>query len=162
VTLSAHLEDDAGNPVPGKPIDFSLDGQKAGTGITDQNGDASVEVTVAGPPRQAQLSESFSGDIADAGSSATTPFQVKPDATKLALTISKAKGGTQLTATLTDADTAEGVPGKKIDFFVNGTQAGTATTNQNGVASMVVKTLRRTDRAGATFAGDSSSTGSSA
>jgi len=154
VTLSAHLADDGGNAVPGKQIDFSIDSQKVGSGLTDQNGDASVQVTVAGPARQAQLTESFAGDLADTGSSATASYQVQLDATKLALTTPKAKGGTQLTATLTDADTGDGVSGKTIAFSVNGTQVGTGSTNQNGVASIVVKTLRRTDRPGASFASD--------
>src|SRR5439155_11414588 len=38
VTLSAHLADEGGNPVPGKQIDFSLDSSKVGSGLTDQNG----------------------------------------------------------------------------------------------------------------------------
>jgi hypothetical protein len=161
-TLSAHLADDDGTPVSGKDVDFALDGHSVGVGTTDDQGNASVQTTLSGSPRTAQLTETFAdGDDTYGGTSTSASFVVSADATQIKLSLAKSGSSVQATAVLTDADTGELLSGKTIAFSVNGSAAGTATTDQNGQASRLVK-AKKGQTVRASFAGDGTYGSSSA
>ena len=156
VSLSARLTDPNGNGLNGRVVRFAMDGAEVGTATTDANGDASLAWAVQGPARQAQLTESFDGDADNEPASVTAPFEVRLDATSLTLTLAKAKNGIRATATLTDPDTNEPVAGKSVAFSVNGRAAGTATTDANGRAGVLLTKTRKGDQVVVSFAGDAS------
>jgi hypothetical protein len=154
VTLSARLTDQEGNGLAGKEVRFAMDGQPLGTASTDANGVARLDVTLQGPARQAELTESFAGDGDYLPSSSTVLFQVELRPTALSLSITKVEGRYGATATLTDAQTAAPLAGKSIGFSRNGTLAATATTGANGQASVTIGKARKGDLIAADFAGD--------
>jgi hypothetical protein len=154
VSLTAHLTDQGGSPLSNRVVRFSIDGTEVGTATTDAKGDASLGWTVQGPARRAQLTEAFDGDADFEPAEATVPFDVKLDATSLALAQAKVKAGIQATATLTDTDTTEPVAGRNVAFSVNGKTVGTATTGANGQAGMLLTKTKKGDRVVASFAGD--------
>ena len=68
------------------------------------------------------------------GCTVVTPEE--PRATSLALTVDGNGSKRVLTATLTDAETGQGIAGKQISFFSGGELLGTTTTNDSGVATL--------------------------
>lgn len=159
VTLAAHLAAE-GAGVAGKEIVFTLDGQEVGHDETDGNGDASVTVSLEPPARDAEQGASFLGDEGHAASSATGPFSVRLDDSELAFSFTHRGKNSAATATLTDADSDGGLPGRTIHFFVKGQEVATAVTDASGVATAHFRMPKR-GTASASFAGDDSYSGAS-
>ncbi|MFN2545141.1 MAG: Ig-like domain-containing protein [Actinomycetota bacterium] len=76
VTLAAHLVDDTGKTLAGRAVVFALEGQDAQSATTDANGDATVQIALSGPARQAQLVESFDGELQNEESADSVTFVV--------------------------------------------------------------------------------------
>ncbi|MDQ3915451.1 MAG: Ig-like domain-containing protein [Actinomycetota bacterium] len=157
--LEATLTDGSG-PVEGETVAFTFDGSDAGDAVTDADGRASVRVELAGAARSTEVSAVFAGSDYYLGSSAQALFEVLREDAALALTFDSSSGPVYAIARLTDADSGVPLAGRSVSFTVNGNSAGTATTGDDGTASIVVpKSKGRTfDDVAASFAGDDSFT----
>jgi len=167
VTVGATLVDTDEAPVVGQTISFAI-GAATGTGTTDASGHAIATLTLQGAAAATTLGASFAGAGAYGRSSASASFVVLKEDTTLTLAdaVGTKNARAIAQATLAEADGAK-LSGKAIQFFVQEkvknnlvwTPLGTAVTDANGVASLViparyVSTLMRPIRA--TFAGDTS------
>ena len=162
-TLAARLSDGDG-PVAGKEISFTLDGQSVGTATTDETGVASVRVTLTGPARDTTQGATFAGDEGHEPSSTSGPFQIRHDDSATSLTVTRQPATVQADARVTDNDSGAGLPGRTVRFLVNGQQAATAVTDENGNASVsfAVNQVKSGDVITAVFDGDDSYLGSQA
>jgi hypothetical protein len=157
--LSATLTT-ADGPVAGKEIAFSLAGTPVGTGTTDADGVASVAITVEGAAREAVQSATFAGDDGHAASAVTAPFSVTQEDSSLTLGLAKSKRDHSGTATLAEPDGV--LAGQTVRFFVDGVEVGSATTDGQGVATLVLGKLKDGTVVTAVFDPTSTYLGSSA
>ena len=163
VTLAARLSDEEG-PVAGEGLTFTLDGTDVGSATTDEQGVASFETVLEGPARTVELNVAYAGSEERAPSSATTPFEILHDDSAMALSVTRDRSEYIARAVLSEADTGEGLSGRTVEFFLNDSSAGTATTGDDGVASFALPRSRAKDGdvVRAVFSGDDHFTGSSA
>ncbi|MBI5603818.1 MAG: beta-propeller fold lactonase family protein, partial [Deltaproteobacteria bacterium] len=162
--LSATLTS-GGSDVGGKTINFYLNGNSVGTATTDSGGLATLNaVSLAGINAGVYpggVSASFSGDPSYNGSTGSAQLIVSQVNTNL--TVSPASGAyggtTTLSATLTSG--GSGLGNKMINFALNGTPAGGANTDSNGLATLTgvslsgINTGTYSNGVTATFPGDS-------
>ncbi|MFN2545599.1 MAG: alkaline phosphatase family protein [Actinomycetota bacterium] len=87
VALSATLNDQAGNPLAGRQIRFTLADQPAVTAVTDTAGFAAASLNVLKAAGPAQLR------VSGGGESASVPFTVTPPSTSLTISRAGAGGG---------------------------------------------------------------------
>lgn len=134
VTLSAKLVNEAGAPVAGKPVRFTVAGEKAPlTGTTNADGVATVSYAPALGAGTYAVEALFAGDtevgkaklagtiVVTAETSAFGPLAVaRPSATTRTLI-----------ATLADND-KHLVAGQKVDWYVNGKKLATVATDSKG------------------------------
>ena len=156
--ITATLKDNNGNPIAGKEIKVTVNGQNS-TVTTDANGVANIPVSVD----KAGVSEYtlfFAGDETNYKNSTlvvkvTVNEKILPNETSITAADVNATVGTatNITATLKD-NNGNPIAGKTITVSVNG-QNSTVTTDANGVANIPVSV----DKAGVSeytlfFAGD--------
>jgi hypothetical protein len=127
-------------PISGATVSFTLDGTSVGTATTNSSGIATLTgvTTTDNVGTDSNLVASFAGNTDyEAASNATGSLVVSKAATTLASVSGTATvGGTAtLTATLTSQETNTGISGETVDFTMNGTMIGSATTNSSGVAT---------------------------
>jgi hypothetical protein len=166
-TLTATLTSDVTSAgISGETVDFTLDGTSVGSAMTDSSGVATLTgVTTtddAGTHTDAVVA-SFAGDADyNAATNASGDLVVSKANTTLSAASGTATfGGTAtLVATLTSSVTSAGISGETVNFTLDGTSVGHATTNGSGVATLTG--VATTDNAGthtgavvASFAGDS-------
>ena len=162
-TLAARLSDENG-PVADKPVEFSLRGEVVGTDITDENGEAAVEVALQPPAGDTEQTAAFAGDDDHAASSATAPFEVRLEDSAMELELDGRGPSYEAVARLSESDTAAGLEGREVRFVVNGETIETAVTDAEGRATATLPKSkgRQTDEIEAVFDGDDSYAGSSA
>ena len=134
--LEARLTDVDGAALGGETVSFSL-GSSSASAVTDDNGIASVRVPLTESPGEYDLAVNFAGDegrLSPAISASKFTITKEDSATSLAVTRRGSKR--TLTATVRDADSDAGIDGVTVTFTANGAEIGTATTNENGVASI--------------------------
>ncbi|MDP9066749.1 MAG: hypothetical protein M3N53_00180 [Actinomycetota bacterium] len=139
--FQAELKDASGAPVAGAELSFELagaDGSRSFGAVTDDNGLASVTPILTERPGAYELTASFAGSETFQPASATAPFLVEKEDTALSLQVTGRGSRRTLTADLTDADSAEGVAGREVEFFVDGSSIGSGTTDVGGSASIEV------------------------
>jgi Bacterial Ig-like domain (group 3) len=166
-TLVATLTSAAsGQGIPNETVYFTLDGAFAGTAITDSNGDATladVPTSDAAGTDTGGVVAYFAGDVNYISGSGTGDLTVGASSSNTTLSSvsgSDTYGGTaSLSATLTSTQTGAGISGETIDFTLDGTSVGSATTDSDGVATLSdVTTSDATgtynDDVVASFAGD--------
>lgn len=141
-TLTATLNSSAtGQPIPGATINFSLGGTAAGTAVTNASGVATLS-GVANPfgagTQTGSVSVSFAATTNYQASTGTGNLVVSKAATAVSAVSGNAVQGNAatLTATLKSSVTGQPVQGVTVSFSLSGTNAGTATTNSNGVATL--------------------------
>jgi hypothetical protein len=138
-TLSAVLVDEDAKPLPGKPVTFTIaDGKPTTlTATTDDNGLAQVSYgPVAVAAGTYVVTATFPGEGTTLrSSSATGTLKVSAQKTAFAaLKVAKPSAKTRLvTATLLD-DLNKPVTGARVDWYVNGKKAASATTDKAGRA----------------------------
>jgi hypothetical protein len=164
-TLSATFTNTAsGQAIAGQTVNFSLDGNAAGTALTDSNGIATLSGVTTSDAVGTDANGIFA-TISSANNYAPAAglgnLVVSPAGTTLGSVGGTAEsGGTaSLTATLTSSVTNLGVAGETIGFTLDGVVVGTAVTNSIGIATLTG--IATTDAIGtdtggvvATFAGD--------
>ena len=149
-TLAAELTTDSGDPVADREVSFSFQGATHLV-TTDENGVASVEVTVAGPEGDHPVEASFGGGDGFEGSRTESNVAVSRDDATVSFA-APAKGGT-ITARLVETDTGAPMSGATLRFLVNGSQVGSAQTDGDGRASVPAR-LKGGDTARVEFAGN--------
>ncbi len=156
VNLQATLTD-SGTALPGKPIQFAVNGITIGTANTDANGIATLTYTITQTPGTYNIGVVFAEDDDYLGTTGSGTLTVDKKVTTLVVSdVSGVNGqNVNLQATLTDNGTA--LPGKPIQFAVNGTTIGTANTDANGIATLTYTITQNTGTYDITaiFSGDS-------
>jgi hypothetical protein len=164
-TLTTTLKS-GGKGVSGAVVSFTLDGAFAGTAATNSQGVATltdVATSDAVGTATDAVVASYAGDIKHKPAAGTGNLVVSAATTTLSSVSGTASfGGTAtLVATLTQSVTNQPVAGEPVEFTLDGTSVGTATTNSSGVATLTgVATSdpvgTHTGAVVASFAGDSS------
>ena len=137
-SFEAELVDAAGQPVASQELSFELlgaDGARTFTGITDEQGIASVGTTVTERPGPHQLTVRYQGDSNLSGAADISTFVVDKEDTTLELRVEGKGGKRRMIARLADQDSnSSGVGGRTVTFLSDGYVIGTATTDSDGVA----------------------------
>jgi hypothetical protein len=154
VTLSAKLVNEAGAPVAGKPVQFTVAGEAPLTGTTGDDGIAKVTYvpTKVGAGTYA-VNVLFPGDaeVGKAKLTGGTIVVTTETAVFGALKVAKPSATTRtVTATLLDNDKRP-IAGQKVDWYVNGKKVATYVTNSKGQS--VYKAAKPTQTVLAKFAG---------
>ncbi len=157
INLTATLSATNNNPVIGKEITFQVNGSTVGTANTDANGIATLTYTITQTPGTYNIGVVFAEDDDYLGTTGSGTLTVDKKVTTLVVSdVSGVNGqNVNLQATLTDNGTA--LPGKPIQFAVNGTTIGTANTDANGIATLTYTITQNTGTYDITaiFSGDS-------
>ncbi|HLO34904.1 MAG TPA: PKD domain-containing protein, partial [Candidatus Deferrimicrobium sp.] len=134
-TLRASFTDQFGNPVPGRTVQFTVDGGSVGSAQTNASGVATIAWTPAVDAGSHNVSAAFAGDNLYAASTANGSVTVDKKATSVSYT-GALNGGPNKTVTLSavlkDA-TGKALAGRTITFKL-GTQTASAVTDATGVA----------------------------
>ena len=136
VNLIATLTDTHNNiPLNGKIVKFSVDGTSIGQATTDASGIATYAYTILQNSGTYTILAEFLQDITYTASINTNNLKVALTPTALvAIPANGVKGNTvNLIATLTDTHNNIPLNGKTIQFSVNGTPVGHATTDASGI-----------------------------
>jgi len=140
VLFEAELTDSSGDPLAGREFVFELAGAESSrtfTATTDDDGVASVGPTLTETPGPHQLTVRFAGDDDHAPSADGTAFVVDKEDSTLELTVEGKGSNRTVTARLTDEDTSSaGIAGRTIDFYGDDEPLGSATTDEDGVATL--------------------------
>ena len=145
VNLIATLTDTHSNiPIEGKTVNFSVNGTPVGHAITDASGIATYAYTILQNEGTYNILAEFLQDSIYATSNNTNTLTVPFTPTALVVDpVNGFKGDkVNLIATLTDTHSNIPIEGKTIQFSVNGTPVGQATTNASGIATYVYTILQ--------------------
>lgn len=140
VTWSARLVDGSGAAIEGAKLTFEA-GSLTETVKTNARGIAKTDVVLTEQPGIYELVVVYDG--ASRPVSDETDLEVLKEETALDLTAEqpeddKGKEESTLTAELIDPDSAAAIADRTIEFFAGDELIGTATTDQNGVATLEV------------------------
>ncbi|MEA2499369.1 MAG: hypothetical protein QOH26_1774, partial [Actinomycetota bacterium] len=159
--VSAMLTSD-GAPVAGESVNLSLGSQSASV-LTDATGAARTTFPLSDAPGNYEVRAGYEGSDSYGPSSATSPFTIQRELTKLAYTgTTSAKGdAVHLEARLREDDGAA-LPGRTVTFDVGGRKF-TAVTNGAGLAAVdaAIPNHGKSQPVTANFAGDDLFDGSS-
>ena len=143
-TWSARLSDGA-RGLADQPVRFALVDENGRTvhiaagSATDEDGISSVTSTLEVPAGAYTLEATYVGaPNAYKASKATAPFEVHPAQSAVSLTTIGAGSKRSLEAGLTDAIGGFPLAGRDIEFFADCTPIGSATTGEDGKASISV------------------------
>lgn len=157
-TVEAQLVAGDGTPITGAPVDFSLagaQGSRSLSSVTDEAGFAAVTFDVTERPGDHRLTATYAGTETLAPSTAGVDYVVTRDDSSLSVTESGRGANKLLTARLVDSDSADGLAGREIAFYSGDRLLGSATTNEQGVATYAPsKNSARPGSFEAVFAGD--------
>ncbi|MTK64445.1 MAG: hypothetical protein F8N15_07985, partial [Methanobacterium sp.] len=146
LNLTATLKDSNTNPLPGKTINFYINGTQVGTATTNTDGTANYLYTINQTSGNYSFLATFTQDGIYGTSNCTSYLLVNLTPTKITVnSVTGRKGyNVNLTANLTDTHSSLQLAGKQITFYINGTPLGTATTNADGLASYVYNITQNT------------------
>ena len=146
--VAAKLTSSTGQGLAGKTVTFPVGAAKT-TARTGSDGVARAALNPGLVAGTYSLVTSFAGDAAAGKVTATTPFTVTAEATKIALSVAKSGSNRTVTAKLLDDD-GRPVAGQTVVWFVNGKQVASAKTTSAGVVTL--KTAKPTQTVMAQFA----------
>jgi hypothetical protein len=155
VSLSAHLSS-FGDDLAGKTVSFRWGGEPIGSATTDGRGEAALTTTLGAPVGTRPFVVEFAGDERYARDVVATVFDVHKDDAALSLKVRSGTSDWRLSGLLTDRDDSLGLVSRKVVFSVNGKEAGSATTANDGTAVLRLprNRVRKGDTVKALFAGD--------
>ena len=161
INLTGHLQrTHDGAPLNGYGVAFTVGGVGVGTDFTDASGDLSLAWTVtAGTLGANALNLSFAGSGLYVASNASATFTRTANSVIAVPNVSGERlQVVNLTATLTRNYDGALIGGRTLNFFVDGSNVGSAVTNGSGVATLAyaipVGAAIGGHTMGATFAGD--------
>jgi hypothetical protein len=140
-TLTAALTSSkTGQVLSGKPVVFTIDGEFAGTAVTDSSGVATLAhvENLGSTGMSFTVVASFAGDFGntpgiDSGQFTMTQAPISLDGVSGTATF----GGTAtLKASLTLSLSHQWLPGETVSFHLDGIPVGSATTDERGVATL--------------------------
>jgi PKD repeat protein len=139
-SLAASLVDEFGQPVNGRTVGFSVNGEYAGVAMTGSNGVANHGYQVTQMAGMFEVLAVFDGDSLYNASSATDEILVLKKPTTLTYTGAPQGGPNKIIALSAVLKDSEGKPmaGRTVTFQL-GTQTATAVTDANGVAVTTLK-----------------------
>ncbi|WP_435349124.1 hypothetical protein [Haloarchaeobius sp. HRN-SO-5] len=123
-----------GEPVPDAPVVLSVDGTPLGQAQTDADGSVTVRSTLGAAVPAGEVDVSLragEAGLAVGPGTATGGMTVRESATTLSLSTDRSGGSVAVSGVLTTAD-GDAVPGQPVALTLNGTQVGTATTDDGG------------------------------
>ncbi len=132
-----------GSAIAGRTVSFVLGAGASAqmcTAVTDATGNAACTIaSVSQAPGPIPVTDTFAGDAYYQTASASSTVNL-PEETQLTVnpTTGVYDGSTPVSGTLVNTYTNSPVPGEPVTLTVNGTQACTATTDANGVATCSV------------------------
>jgi protocatechuate 3,4-dioxygenase beta subunit len=140
IPLEALVVDQNGNLVSGVVVDFYVNGDYVGSAKTDNGGEAVFNYTPNATGNFTysagiSASDDYNGNI----SAGSHKVEVRPATTAIVVedVVAQRDNHPFVSATLTDPS-GRAIAGKEVDFYYsNGTYMGTATTNKNGIATLV-------------------------
>jgi hypothetical protein len=138
VTLSAKIVNLVNYiSLQGKSIDFYVNGTKVGSGLVNEDGIATYNYHILENIGTYDITAIFSEDSQFTASNNTNTLTVDPTLTNVTMNpISGYRGDNiPLNAKLWDLIFDIPVNGRTIDFFINGTNVGSNTTDINGIAT---------------------------
>jgi hypothetical protein len=140
-TLSADLTTSAAGDVGGETVTFSLDGTQVGTAVTNSSGVATlsgVTTTDGVGTDTGGVTVTFAGDDDYVTSNGTGDLVVSQAGTTLTNVsgTSPSGGPATLTAMLMSSVTNLAISGETVNFTLDGTSAGSAVTDSNGIATL--------------------------
>jgi subtilisin family serine protease len=138
-TFAATLLDDAGAPIDGATLDFTLTGEEGSSewsATTGADGVATSTKSLNSKPGAYNLTVAYSGqsDVFEP-SSTQTGFVIDKEDTAATLQLNRQGSPRRLTATIADADAQSGFDGVEVEFFAGDVSLGTARTDELGHAS---------------------------
>ena len=157
-TLSAALTTRE-KPLAGREVLFQMDGSNVARATTDADGSAVVRVPLDGPAREATTRAIFPGDEDYESVEKGGTFEVLHEDSAVSLQLSRRRV-VKLRATVTEADAGDALADRVVRFFVKGVDRGSATTNENGIATLELDKLGRRALVRAVFDGDATYLGS--
>jgi len=126
--------------ISGEIVNFTLDGTSVGPATTNSSGVATLTGVATSDPvgSTGVVVASFTGaSNYNAAPNGTGSLTVSPAATSFSSVSGTATGGlASLTATLTSTVTGLGISGLTVNFTLDGTSVGPATTDSSGVATL--------------------------
>ena len=151
----------SGTSVSSATLTFKVDGNVIGTADTDGTGTATLPYHIDEIPVGAHaLTVEYAGDSNHKASIGKGALTVSKAASKLSVTSLTAKNGTtvNLAALLTRTTDSAGLVGRTVSFQIDGVDAGSATTDANGLASLsyTINLTVGTHKIGVFFDGDAS------
>ncbi len=132
-------EEDSGAPLVDAEIVFELagpEGTQTYTDRTDQDGVAAVTPILTQRPESHFLTVHYTGDADHGPDTIETFFTVEKEETASTLSVQGKGSKAALVARLADLDSDEGISGRLVEFFADGKSIGTATTGDQGRASL--------------------------
>jgi parallel beta-helix repeat protein len=146
VNLVVTLKDLMNNLIANKTIKFTVNGNLIGTETTNSQGIETLPYTITQNTGTYIVLAQFTGDNTYTASNSTNNLQV--NSTPTAITINPITGyngeTVNLTSTLTDTHNNIPINGKTIQYTINGTTIGTATTNTQGIATLTYTITQNT------------------
>ncbi|MTK63844.1 MAG: hypothetical protein F8N15_04790 [Methanobacterium sp.] len=135
--LTALLTDYKGNPLAGKTVTFSINGDVIGKAATDSSGTATISYTISQTIGSYIITATFLKDDIYASSTGKGTLTVNPIDTNLTIKDVKGHHGEKvnLKAVLTD-ENGNTLTGKNVVFYISGKKIGTAVTDATGTASL--------------------------
>ncbi len=140
-TLTATLTSSVtGAGIAGETVSFTFNGNVIGTATTDSNGVAIFTGVPTSDPAgtyPGAVVASFAGDTDYSASTGTGDLTISAADTNFSSVSGSATGGlATLTATLISSVTGDPISGVTVNFTLDGTSVGPATTDANGVATL--------------------------
>lgn len=131
--FSARLTSAEGGPVEGAELRFELAGQTF-SAVTDEGGVAATAAELGAAPGDHTLTVTYSGDHEHGAAVDEGLFTVEREDVVLLLEVDHKER--LMRALLRDADSDRGVGGRDVVFLYKGEPAGTARTDDSGVATL--------------------------
>ena len=135
--LTAVLKDAYGNPLSGKTVTFSINGDVVGKAVTDSTGTATISYIISQTIGSYTITASFLQDDTYASSTGKGTLTVNPIETNLTVKNVTGKHGANvnLKAVLTD-EYGNPLSGKTVAFYISNIKIGTAITDATGTATL--------------------------
>ena len=135
IVLNANVVDQAGHPVSGITVEFYINGVNVANATTDENGVASFNynINLVGTFDYSAIAAENENYTSNTSNLANATF-AKGDLTIVVVDVSGKYNGTViLNATVVDQNNAP-VSGITVNFYINGVNVGSNTTNDQGIA----------------------------
>ncbi len=142
VAVAATLTDEDGAPIADSEVVFELEGgggAQTWSAVTGADGVADSTTSLDADPGSYTLTARYAGEAETyEGSADVTGFAIEKDDSLSTLAVTGKGSKRSLSATLADADSGSGLAGETFEFFADGRSIGTATTNDDGLATMEI------------------------